>query len=253
MYIELDHNQGGTFMAGVIIIQTIISLLFFILGWAIRTKKAYWLISGFKNRSADERQQLIDNGYPQKAGLWLILTAIGIVLLLPLSFTSLSFTFEIQFGFILLSSLFGMIYLSKYETLKKRKRSYIISTSIFVITFGFIITLFLYGEQRSELILKEKSFEITGMYGDEWPYSDIKTVKLLEKMPNVTWKQNGFGTDRIAKGRFKVDGYGSSLLFIKKDQSSQVLYLELNNEKIFINGETSKQVKKWYGLLQKKD
>ena len=90
------------------------------------------------------------------------------------------------------------------------------------------------------------------MYGDEWPYSEIKTVELLEKMPNVTWKQNGFGTDRIAKGRFKVDGYGSSLLFIKKDQSSQVLYLELNDEKIFINGKNSAEVKNWYELLQKR-
>ena len=109
-------------MSVIIIIQIIIALLFFILGWAIRKKKAYWLISGFNNRSEDEKQQLIDNAYPQRMGLWLILTAIGIIILLPLSFTALSFTFEIQFGFILLSSLVGMIYLSKYETLKKRKR-----------------------------------------------------------------------------------------------------------------------------------
>ena len=56
-------------MLGIIIIQIIIALLFFILGWAIRKKEAYWLISGFNNRSADEKQQLIDNAYPQKMGL----------------------------------------------------------------------------------------------------------------------------------------------------------------------------------------
>lgn len=239
-------------MPAIMIIQIAIALLFFIFGWAILKKKAYWLISGFNNRSEDEKQQLIDNGYPQKTGLWLILTAIGMIVLLPLSFTSFPFRFEIQFGFILVCSLGGMIYLSKYEILKKRKRSYIISSSLFVIIFAFIITLFVYGEQKGELILKETSFEITGMYGDKWNYSDIKKVELLHKMPNVTWKQNGFGTDRIAKGRFKVEGYGSSLLFIKKNQSPQVLYIEVNDEKIFINGKNSTEVKDWYELFQKK-
>jgi hypothetical protein len=239
-------------MSGIIIIQLIIALLFFILGFAIRKKKAYSLISGFNNRSEDEKQQLIQNGYPQKTGLWLILIAIGMIILLPLSFTSFPFRFEIQFGFLLLSTLSGTIYLSKYELPKKRKRSYIISSTIFIITLGLIITLFTFGEQKSEFILKENSFEITGMYGDEWRYSDIKEIKLLQNMPEITWKQNGFGTDRMAKGRFKVTGYGSSLLFIKKEQVSPVLYLKVGNENIFINGETAEEVKDWYQQLRNK-
>ncbi len=239
-------------MSGIIIIQLIIALLFFILGFAIRKKKAYWLISGFNNRSEDEKQQLIQNGYPQKTGLWLILIAIGMIILLPLSFTSFPFRFEIQFGFLLLSTLGGMIYQSKYELPKKRKRSYIISSTIFIITLGLIITLFAFGEQKSEFILKENSFEITGMYGDEWRYSDIKKIELLKKMPDVTWRQNGFATDQMSKGRFKVEGYGTSLLFIKKDQSSPILYMKVKDENIFINAETAGEVKNWYQQLQNK-
>ena len=243
-------NGGVRSMSGIIIIQLIIALLFFILGFAIRKKKAYWLISGFNNRSEDEKQQLIQNGYPQKTGLWLILIAIGMIILLPLSFTPFPFRFEIQFGFLLLSTLGGMIYLSKYELPKKQKRSYIISSTIFIITLGLIITLFAFGEQKSEFILKENSFEITGMYGDQWNYSDIKKIELLKKMPDVTWRQNGFATDRMAKGHFKVTGYGNSLLFIKKDQSSPILYLKVKDENIFINGETAGEVKNWYQQLR---
>lgn len=232
-------------------IQLFITLLFFIVGWAVRKKKAYWLLSGFSFRSKEEQKQLIQNGYPQKTGAWLLLTSIGNLILLPLSFTSFSYALEVQFGFILVFTLGGIVYLSKYEIPKKRKRSYIITSTLFIVIIGFITTLLVIGEQKNELILKEKSFEITGMYGDEWLYSDIKKIKLLKKMPTVTWKQNGFGTERMAKGHFEVEGYGSSLLFIKKEQSSQILYLEMKDEKIFINGESSGEVKNWYTQLIK--
>jgi hypothetical protein len=64
-------------------------------------------------------------------------------------------------------------------------------------------------------------------------------------MPEVTYKQNGFGLATMAKGKFKVKGYGSCLLFIRKD-STPILYIELNNKKIFINGANSEKTQKWY-------
>ncbi|WP_248892848.1 hypothetical protein [Bacillus methanolicus] len=52
----------------------------------------------------------------------------------------------------------------------------------------------------------------------------------------------------MAKGNFTVEGYGSSLLFIRKD-SSPYLYIELENKKIFINGRDSKETRGWYEQL----
>ncbi|EIJ80935.1 hypothetical protein [Bacillus methanolicus] len=55
----------------------------------------------------------------------------------------------------------------------------------------------------------------------------------------------------MAKGKFMVEGYGSSLLFIRKD-SSPYLYIELENNKIFINGHNSKETRSWYQKLIQK-
>lgn len=231
-----------------ITVQLFIIGLFFLLGWAIRKKKAYSLISGFATRPLEEQQQLIENGYPQKTGAMLQITAVGMLLLLPLVFTDIKFAMEIEFGFMLFFLLGGFVYLSKFELPEKRKRSYIISTSFFVVITGFVVGLYILGYQEYELIMKKQSFEITGMYGNEWEIQDIKRIELLEEMPKVTSKQNGFGLATLAKGYFTVTGYGRSLLFIQKDHAPY-LYIELSNKKIFINNENPDTTKKWYQEL----
>lgn len=102
-------------MIGLVITQIAVIALFLILGWAVRFKMAYWLISGFASRPEEEKETLIENRYPQKIGSLLIGTAIGMLVLLPLSFIEFRFATEVQFGFMLVILLGGLIYLSRYE------------------------------------------------------------------------------------------------------------------------------------------
>lgn len=229
-------------------IQLFLILLFLFFGWAIVKKEWYWLISNFNGKQKDEQQQLISNGYPQRVGKLMLMTAAGMTMLLPLSFTSFNYSIDVQFGFMLIFLLGGLIYLSRYETQEKRKRSYIISSAITVATLGLLTGLFYVGYQDFELTEHADSFEITGMYGGKWNFSEVQKVELLDQMPEVTWKQNGFGLATLAKGQFKVKHYGSSLLFIHKD-SAPYLYIEADGEKIFINSKDPRQTKEWHDLV----
>ncbi|MDF2788047.1 MAG: hypothetical protein K0S80_1145, partial [Neobacillus sp.] len=114
-------------MWGLLAIHISVILLFLILGWSVRKKEGYWLISGFASRPKEEQEELIRKGYPRKIGNLLIITALGMLILLPLMFTSFTYVMEVQFGFMIIFLMSGMIYLSKYEVPKKLKRSYIIS------------------------------------------------------------------------------------------------------------------------------
>lgn len=232
-------------------IQLFMVLLFLFFGWAIVKKEWYWLISNFNGKSKDEQQQLIQNGYPQRVGKLMLATAAGLVILLPLSFTSFQYSIEVQFGFMMVFLLGGLIYLSKYEIKEKRKRSYIFSSLLAIGTIGFIVGLSFVGYQDFELKDNEDSFVITGMYGGEWAYTEIRNVELLEEMPEVTWKENGFGLATLAKGHFKVVDYGSSLLFIHKG-SQPYLFIETKHDRIFINSKSSKETVEWYELLSEK-
>jgi hypothetical protein len=228
-------------------VQLFVIGIFLLLGWAVRYKKVYGLISGYISRPAKEQEELVKNGYPQKMGGLLILTAVGMLILLPLAFTSFTYVMEVQFGFMLIFLMGGMIYLSKYEIPSKRKRSYWISSILMIVVFGVIGGLTIAGYQKNDLIVSDDSFEITGMYGDEWRKEDIKSVKLLDEMPEVTWKINGFGLSTMAKGVFKVKDYGKSLLFIEKEPP--YIYVNVGEEHIFINGSSPEETRSWYWEL----
>lgn len=239
-------------MWGFLILHISVILLFLLLGWAIRKKEGYWLISGFANRPKEEQEQLISNGYPQKMGGLLTVTALGMLILLPLVFTSFKYATEVQFGFMVIFLMAGIIYLTKYEVPKKRKRGYFISISLFVLVIGGISVISYFSYQGYELVTKEESFEITGMYGDEWAYDEITSIELMDHLPEVTVRTNGVGLPTLSKGHFKVTGYGSSLLFIQKG-SSPYIYIELKDKKIFINDKDPEQTRIWYQQLSEKE
>ncbi|KAA9021852.1 DUF3784 domain-containing protein [Niallia endozanthoxylica] len=231
-------------------IQIFVIGLFFLLGWAVRYKKQYGILSGFNGRSEEEQKQLIENGFPQKTGSLLIWTALGMLILLPLVFTSFPYAIEVQYGFMIIFILSGFIYLTKYELPHKRKRSYWISSVIGVAVVGLICVIMFLGYQKSDLVIKEATFAITGMYGDEWNISEIEEVELMVEMPEVTIKSNGFAMGTIAKGKFQVKNYGSSLLFIRKQPP--YLYIKVKNQSIFINGASPEETQNWYLLLSSK-
>ncbi len=234
---------------GIIIgIQLFLISLFLLFGWLIKTKQNYWLLSGFAGRPQEEQNQLIENGYPQKSGNLFIVTAIGMLLLLPLSFTSFLYTIEVQFGFMILCLMGGLIYLSKYEVPHKRKRSYIMTSVIAVVTIGFIVALSFIGYRDHQLLIKENTFEISGPYGDEWKLGEISKLELLTEMPETTLKINGFGLSTKSKGYFKVKGYGKSLLFITKE--APYIYMKIEDQHLFLNANSPEKTTEWFKQLQ---
>lgn len=192
---------------------------------------------------------MIKNGYPQKTGSLFIYTAVGMLLLLPLALTSFPFVIEVQFGFMLVFLMGGFIYLSKFEVSGKRKRSFWISSTLFVVVLGFVSVLTYLDYEKYDVIVKDEVFEVTGLFGEVWQLEEVETVQLMEDMPEVTWKINGFGLSTMAKGHFKVKGYGKSLLFIHKE--APYVYIRVNDQHIFLNDGNPGETKDWYDELSR--
>lgn len=230
-------------------IQLSVVLIFLLIGWAILKKEAYGLISNFRSRPESEQEELIKNGYTQKTGKMLLVTGLVLLALLPILFTSFPYALELHIGVMVVMLLGGFIYISKFDLPSKRKRSYIISILIAVITCGTLAVVFFLGFQEPKIIFDENSFAINGVYGDEWTYSEIKHLELADEMPEVTLRTNGYGTQSVSKGYFRVKDVGKSLLFIYKG-NSPYLFIETENDKIFINSKSAEQTKDWYIQLE---
>lgn len=179
----------------------------------------------------------------------LIITASGTLLLLPLLFTPFAYAIEVILGFILIFLLGGFVYLSRYELQHKRKKSYIISLSLFIIVVGGVIGLMIFTYQDYEVIVENEQLEITGMYGEQWSMENLKWVELLDEMPEVTAKTNGVGLPTLAKGQFTVKGYGNSFLFIQKE-SKPVILIETTEKPIFLNHQSPSITEKWFDQLR---
>lgn len=231
-----------------IIVILILILIFAIFGWALKYKEAYWLISGFSNRPEEEQKELIKNGYPQKIGTLFFIVAAGMLILLPLAFTSFAFSFEIIFAFMFIGLTGGMIYLTKFDVPHKRKKSALIGIITSIAVIAIVAGVFTAGYQDFEIQFKQDSFEITGYYGDEWAYENIQEIALLEEMPKVTIRTNGFGLPTLSKGHFKVKEYGSSLLFIHHN-SPPYLYIKAGEDNVFINSKNPEETEKWHKQL----
>jgi hypothetical protein len=242
------RKEGMGQMWTLFFIQFAVALIFLGLGWLILFKKAYGLISNFHSRPEVEKEQLIQNGYPQNTGKMLMVTGMAMLILLPMLFSDFLYALEVQVVFMLVILLGGFIYLSKYEVAAKRKKSYIISSSIFIVTFGFVSVLTYIGYQDYQLVQKDDTFEVTGVYGDEWHYKNIQRVELLQEMPKVEVRKNGFGMPTMSKGHFIVRGYGSSLLYIYKG-NAPYLYVEVGDEQLFINSKSESETKGWFEQL----
>lgn len=89
-------------------------------------------------------------------------------------------------------------------------------------------------------------------YGKEIEYGQIKSVKLLDKLPDIPLsKQNGAATDQYALGKFYSRGKGTCYLYIYYDYSP-VVELQLDDMTIYFNSKEEGVTEDCYRKLLEK-
>ena len=231
--------------------QAFLTALFAFFAYLILKRRSYLLISGFATRPKEEQEQLIENGYPQGVGRMFLFIAAGLLLLMPLGLTGFRYTFEVQMAFMMLMLFGGTIILSRREVPHKRKRARLTSVIMAAVVIIGITVLLVTGAKQPDVTFGGSAVEISGMYGEEIAYSDIRSTELLETMPEIRYKENGFGFADYAKGRFSVEGHGSSLLFVDTKQSP-ILLIETADRPVFITGGNPEETESWHRKLDQR-
>lgn len=221
------------------------------LTYLIVKKKDYTLISGFSNRPKEEQEELIKNGFPQALGKLLQTTFVLLLLSFILYFLPIPYGFEIGMGIFIVVLLVGSIYIHKYEVEKKKRRGYWLAGFFAVLLVGIGI-LFFYSLKDETITINDSQIKISGIYGVEWTLSEIEQVQLLDELPKVDFKSNGFAAFDRLKGSFHLEApYGEGKLFIYKNYPPY-LYLEGKNQYIILNRKNSQETETLYQQLIKK-
>jgi hypothetical protein len=233
----------------------ILSSIFIAIAFIVNENNAKYLLSGYNTMSEVERQNFdIESyiSYFRKFNILLGLTLFTIS-------TILLYAVNSDWSGIFLGSypILAYVYFiwkanqfSKNKSKKQNITTYIAMSVMFllfvVITFEFKSSL-----KDNEIIINNKKIEITGEYGTDIYFSDLKSIELLDKLPEIKSKTNGFALEMTKKGYFRTANDGTVKLLINSTKTPIILLTTKDNQKIYYSSK-EKSTEKIYTQLKRK-
>ena len=100
------------------------------------------------------------------------------------------------------------------------------------------------GYTENDLILKNGQLEITGLYGEEIPLSEIKSIELTDKRPSLRTRINGFSAGNRKKGYFRTNGGEKIKAIINSNVKPWILITKESGDKIYFSsgGKSNKTI-----------
>lgn len=235
-----------------------VGILMIVLGILIKHFKCYWLISGYNTMSKEKKKNVDTEGLGRFMGnslfvmggifiLGSILEYLGIKIGMIASILSL---FIIVPYILINSQKYDKNALEPDGSMKKSTKL-IVGTIIGVtgIIFIFVALTFIYGAQPPSVDIKDQYISIGGMYASTVHLEDIKEVILLDSIPNIIRKQNGFDLGNILRGKFSLESIGKGRLYINNGKPPYV-YLKLKKGYIIINYNNSEKTQDLYNEIK---
>ena len=222
------------------------------IAYLFKVKKDFSFLNGYANRPDEEKQYLEESGYLDATGnlitqsFWIFLiTFIG-------GFFSIPYVFAIGMAIFILHLMIGLVWIQRYEVPHKRKKMLWITGFLAAGTIIFIIVITGVGFVDNEIHVDRDTFEITGMYGVEWKLEDIERVELLDELPEILMRTNGFSMSGIRKGKFQLEEpYGNGLLFINREEGPYVAVFT-DDEYLIMNRKDEGNTREIYTKLLEK-
>jgi hypothetical protein len=212
-----------------------VGLLFVSMGFLVTERNSKYLLSGYNTMSETEQKQFDIGGYiPYFRKFHIFLgVSFGVLGLL------LYFLNENASGvFLGVYPLAAYIYFVWKSTKFSKEGSTIINkVGIVVLTvvLSGVIVLFVFGFKEDNLILHQQKIELTGSYGEVLLNSEIKSVELVNELPQITLRTNGFSLGTINKGYYKTRDGEIVKLILNANAKPIILFTRNNGEKIYFS------------------
>ncbi|WP_085993938.1 DUF3784 domain-containing protein [Oceanobacillus senegalensis] len=235
---------------GIFILTAAVTFMY-IAAFLIFKRRKYIFISGMRNRTDEEIKKLEKSGYLKAAGKLYVVTAVLLTIGLLLTVLEIPYGFEIAVGITVLVFIIGYIYIQKYEMKERRKSAYISSVITAFITIGIIGYIISRAFLANELMVLEDDLEITGPYGTEINIESIQEIELLDKLPAINLRTNGYKVGERLMGHFQVEEYGAVTLYIHGGNRPYLL-IKHNDSYTLINSKKEEETIDWYEQLKEK-
>lgn len=233
------------------------SAVLFGIGYLVRYRKAYWMISGYNTMPAEKKKKVDVEGLGKLMGnMCFILGAIFLIgiSLLYLKQPVAGFAF---LGLTVPVIIYTLIAAQKFDG-NTRKESGEMKTSakftigglvvFLLLLLGFVGFMVYQGFQPASITFENDVLTIAGSYGRSIPRAEINNVELSEVLPEVQRRTNGSAIGDRLRGHFQLKDIGPALLFLDRGKPP-FIRIETGSDTIFLNLETAEQTRKLFTSL----
>ena len=211
-----------------------ISILFLGIGSFINKKNADDWVNIYNN-NPEKKEQYINLTLPFFKNFHKFL---GISLFV-LSFT-LKYTFgeEVTGVFLVVYILLAYIYFA-YKSNKLAKGLNVVEAKIIIaITFialAFFIGTLFNGYKENQITIKNNRVVISGMYGEEISFSEIDTIMIIESIPKIKLRSDGFSLGSVNKGYYLTQSNETIKLLLNSENKPYLLIIKNNGNKVYLS------------------
>ena len=224
----------------------LIAATMLLIGLVVHKGKAYFLISGYNTYSKDKRENVDVVSIARLMGYYGYSNAFAFFLTGSLDYFGVDVGLTPALVFFGLSTMTLIIRAQKYDgnmydeqgvmTKKSKVQMYLV-VGILGATFLFIGYMMYSSSRDTSVTLDDQGFEIHGMYGDSYLWTEVDELTLLEEIPDITMRTNGSAIGSALRGNFRMKEYGSVKLFIDADVTPYISFEHDGKMVIFNLGE----------------
>lgn len=220
-----------------IIAITLLSLIFIGIAFLVTENNAKYLLSGYNTMSEEERQKFDIKSYIAYFKNFHVFLGISIFIIgsILYYFINPDWSGIFMATYPILAYVYFIWKGNQFSKIndKKQKLKTIIAMSFMFVVFIAIVAMFFYSLQDNQIEINDNIVKIKGDYGMDLKTNEIKSIELVNELPEISIKTNGFALQTIKKGNFKTKNGENVKLFINSVEQP-IIYITTNtNQKIY--------------------
>lgn len=227
-----------------------LSILFVLVGFMVTEKNAKYLLSGY-NTMSKEDQALVDikSFIPFFRKFHIYLAGSFLFFGLGIHYV---FGEEVSGIFLGVYPILAYIYFiwksqsfSKAPTRKWEKGALLITCLVLIV----VASMFFKGFKELEISYTPDTITIDGMYGEALSKAQITSITLVDEIPSISYRSNGFSLGSVHKGFYKTKDGETIKLLLDSDQKPLIYFLMKDDSKLFYSSKSSSNTDIYEELL----
>lgn len=214
--------------------------LFIGIGYIVTEKNAKYMLSGYNTMSEEDRALVdIKNYIPFFRQFHLYLGVSFILIGSSLHYLYGETASGVFMGLYPIVAYIYFIWRSQEFTKAPARKWEKFAIGILVMVFIIVGGLFYEGYQELEFSYTSDEIVIDGMYGEVIPSSNIRFISLVDSLPRISYRKNGFSVGDINKGYYKIKDGGSIKLLLESTQKPVIFIDLVEGSDIYFSSKTT--------------